>query len=56
MQSYVRHLLLERLSKATVDSVARLAVKLPWHEEEEFVAKCLTQLVTAQSKFSEVSS
>jgi len=56
VQLYVRHLLLERLNKVAIDRVAELLARVPWHEEEEFISRCFLQLVTAQSKFSEVLS
>jgi len=55
MQLYIKHLVHERLSsKAQLDAVAGMLERLPWHEEEEFIGRCLLQQVTLHAKFSEM--
>ena len=40
-QEYIRHLILSRLSKATVSEVAKKLLKVPWAENERSILKCL---------------
>eukprot|EP00347_Sterkiella_histriomuscorum_P001333 403372435 len=39
IQFYIKHLFLERISKKTLDEVFVLILKLPWHDEEEFISR-----------------
>jgi hypothetical protein len=50
-------LVFERLGgggKAQLDQVAALIERLPWYEEEEFIARTLLQQITMYSKFNDM--
>ncbi|GIM12927.1 hypothetical protein Vretimale_16172, partial [Volvox reticuliferus] len=52
LHEYIRHLIFEVLSEATIPVVLRKLLKLPWAQYEKYVVKCLLKVV--RGRFSNI--
>ncbi|KAG2482394.1 hypothetical protein HYH03_018672 [Edaphochlamys debaryana] len=52
IQEYIRLLIFDQLSEATIPAVLRKLLKLPWREYEQYVVKCLLKVV--RGRFSNI--